>query len=217
MIAAAAVLLGLATALIPPPALAPRRARTARPFPVRPIAAALVLYWLVGGPWGAAAGIVGAVVVSRHRARGPQAEDPSWSGSAPVVVALIATAARAGVAPSYAVSVAADVVDPTHAAGLAAMVQRWRYGLSALDIDLDRPSRMVAQAIEQAQETGAAPALALEHVAADLSADDALRSQEAARRVGVRAALPLGVCLLPAFLCLGVVPLVASLLNGVAR
>jgi hypothetical protein len=37
--------------------------------------------------------------------------------------------------------------------------------------------------------------------------------EERARTVGVRAALPLGLCLLPSFLLLGIVPLVVGLLS----
>lgn len=217
MILAAAVLLGAAVALLPQPVFGPPSTRRPRSVPIRPVVVALVLYVMVGGAWGVAAGLVGATVVGRHRVQRDRADDQTWAGTAPVVVALIAAATRAGVPPSYAVGTAAELVDPAYAGGLAGMVQRWRYGLSARDIGLDRPSRLVARAVEQAQDSGAAPALALEHAAADLTADAAQRAQEAARRVGVRAALPLGVCLLPAFLCLGVVPLVASLLSGVAR
>jgi hypothetical protein len=42
------------------------------------------------------------------------------------------------------------------------------------------------------------------------------RAEDAARRVGVAAAMPLGVCLLPAFLLLGVVPTVAAMFASVA-
>ena len=38
--------------------------------------------------------------------------------------------------------------------------------------------------------------------------------EDAARRVGVRAALPLGLCLLPAFLLIGIVPVVAGLMEA---
>jgi hypothetical protein len=40
--------------------------------------------------------------------------------------------------------------------------------------------------------------------------------EERARAVGVKAAVPLGLCLLPSFLLIGVVPLVAALLRSVA-
>ena len=39
------------------------------------------------------------------------------------------------------------------------------------------------------------------------------RQQEAAAALGVRLVLPLGVCILPAFLLLSVVPVVISLLS----
>ncbi len=52
---------------------------------------------------------------------------------------------------------------------------------------------------------------AVERLADELERESAARAEDAARRVGVAAALPLGVCLLPAFLLLGVVPTVASL------
>jgi hypothetical protein len=38
--------------------------------------------------------------------------------------------------------------------------------------------------------------------------------EDKARRVGVLAAVPLGLCLLPAFLLIGIVPVVAGLLTA---
>ena len=172
---------------------------------------------MIGGIWGLAAGLAAAVVVAQRRTGTSGDHDPFWGGAAPVTVALIAAAIRAGVPAPRAVGIAAATLDPAHAGGLQRVTDRWRYGLSALEIELDRPARLVAQTIEHTQDSGAAPAMALEHVMQDLAAEEALHAQEQARRVGVRAALPLGVCLLPAFLCLGVAPLVASLLSGLAR
>ena len=40
-------------------------------------------------------------------------------------------------------------------------------------------------------------------------------AQDRARAVGVRAAVPLGVCLLPSFLLLGIVPLAVSLATSI--
>jgi pilus assembly protein TadC len=40
--------------------------------------------------------------------------------------------------------------------------------------------------------------------------------EERARAVGVKAAVPLGVCLLPSFLLIGVVPLVVGLLRSLS-
>ena len=217
MIAVAAVLLGLAAALLSPPVVSAARRPREWTIPVRPIAAAIGLSLLIGGMWGLALGLAAAVVLARRSSEPSRRGDTFWGEAAPVTVSLIAAAIRAGVPAPRAVEIAASTLDPVHADGLLRVTERWRYGLSALEIDLDRPSRLVAQTIEHTQDSGAAPAVALEHAAEDLTAEGALRAQEQARRVGVRAALPLGVCLLPAFLCLGVAPLVASLISGLAR
>jgi pilus assembly protein TadC len=54
-------------------------------------------------------------------------------------------------------------------------------------------------------------------VAEQLRADDQFDRLERAQQVGVRAALPLGLCMLPAFLLLAVVPAIAGLSIGILR
>ena len=53
-------------------------------------------------------------------------------------------------------------------------------------------------------------------VTAELAARAHADAEDAARRVGVRAAVPLGLCLLPAFLLIGIVPVVAGLVADLA-
>ena len=43
-----------------------------------------------------------------------------------------------------------------------------------------------------------------------------MRTEERARSVGVKAAVPLGLCLLPSFVLLGIVPLAVSLMQSLA-
>ncbi len=50
-------------------------------------------------------------------------------------------------------------------------------------------------------------------LAAEARADRAARGQAAAERAGVLAVAPLGLCFLPAFVLLGVVPVVAGLVG----
>jgi Flp pilus assembly protein TadB len=177
---------------------------------------AVGLFLLVGGALGAGAGLVGAVVAASRAKRRETGEDRAWDEVAPVVVDLIAAATRSGVPPEGAVRAAAEAVGRYASAGLRAVSEAWRYGLSAEGIHVDSTTRAIALIFERSRETGSAPAAALDHLGADLAADAEVRAQERARRVGVQAALPLGVCLLPAFLCLGVAPLVASLMSGLA-
>ena len=56
----------------------------------------------------------------------------------------------------------------------------------------------------------------MSRLADDLAAARAAEVEERARAVGVKAALPLGLCLLPAFVLIGIVPLVAALLSTLA-
>lgn len=61
-------------------------------------------------------------------------------------------------------------------------------------------------------EHGGALAETMERLADDIRADSGSRAEAAAHRVGVLAAAPLGLCFLPAFVCLGVAPVVLGLL-----
>ena len=49
---------------------------------------------------------------------------------------------------------------------------------------------------------------------AELAARDRGETEDRARRVGVQAAVPLGLCLLPAFVLLGIVPWVAGMVGA---
>ncbi|EGD45368.1 type II secretion system protein [Nocardioidaceae bacterium Broad-1] len=66
----------------------------------------------------------------------------------------------------------------------------------------------------RAQATGAPVATTVERLADDLTRNARAEVEDRARSVGVKAAVPLGICLLPAFLLLGVVPVVGGLLSN---
>ncbi len=70
----------------------------------------------------------------------------------------------------------------------------------------------LARACVRSERGGTSLESVLTGLAAELRATAAVRAQEAARRAGVLAVLPLGLCFLPAYLLLGVVPAVAGLL-----
>lgn len=66
------------------------------------------------------------------------------------------------------------------------------------------------------RSTGVALAPLLRGLAGDLRRSEHRRRQVAAARLGVELVVPLGVCILPAFLLLGVVPVVLSLIDDMA-
>jgi pilus assembly protein TadC len=75
--------------------------------------------------------------------------------------------------------------------------------------------RPVAAIIGRSLHTGSAMTDQLTALAEQLRADDHFDRLERAQRVGVLSALPLGMCLLPAFVLLAVVPAVLGLSTGI--
>ena len=72
----------------------------------------------------------------------------------------------------------------------------------------------LADALEPAWADGAAPGPLLRRAAEAVRADRQRQAQEAAARLGVRLVLPLGLCFLPAFVLLGIVPVVVAAGGG---
>jgi pilus assembly protein TadC len=73
----------------------------------------------------------------------------------------------------------------------------------------------VARAVGRSAESGARLAAAFERLAADRRSALAAAGEARARRAGVIAMAPLGLCFLPAFVSLGIVPIVLSLAKEV--
>ena len=68
----------------------------------------------------------------------------------------------------------------------------------------------------RAQRSGAPVTDEVARLAGELDGRARARVEDRARAVGVKAAVPLGVCLLPSFLLIGIVPLVAGLLRSLS-
>ena len=75
----------------------------------------------------------------------------------------------------------------------------------------DDPLAPVARLLVRAATGGAPVAVPVGRLAADVRATGSAQAQQAARRVGVLVVAPLGLCFLPAFVLLGVVPVVLGL------
>ena len=73
----------------------------------------------------------------------------------------------------------------------------------------------LAVAVARSADSGAALVDALATAADDLRAQRRSQVEADARKVGVRLTAPLGLAFLPAFVLLGVVPVVVSLVSGV--
>ena len=131
---------------------------------------------------------------------------------------LLSACLAAGQAPGPAVEQVAAADDGPLGEELAAVTTRLRLGADPVTVwreladhpQLGRLGRCVARAVD----SGASVAEAMTRLAEDLRRDARARVEGRARAVGVKAALPLGLCMLPAFVLVGVVPLVAGSMSA---
>lgn len=190
--------------------------------PVLAAVAALLGPLVVGGPAGWVVACVVGLVVWRLAGAESEAEVRARAAAArdlPHLVALLGDAVRSGSDPWQALGLVADVVPGPAAEPLRLAAARWRLGAGPDELCralvADPAVAPLGRALERAGESGSSVVEAIDALAADLA--DARRAalEERARSVGVRAAVPLGVCLLPAFLLLGIVPLAVGLFGSV--
>jgi pilus assembly protein TadC len=129
---------------------------------------------------------------------------------------LTATCLDAGAAPADALVAVADAIGGPVGMRLRAVSLAVRAGADLPEVagadDAD-PLAALLRAVARATVTGAPLADSVRDVAADQRERARWQALERARRAGVQAVGPLAVCFLPAFVLVGVVPVVV----GVAR
>ena len=132
----------------------------------------------------------------------------------PHAVDLMAACLAVGLSPAAALEQISAAVDSPMADELAALSSRLRLGVDPVTVwrDLARHPQLggLGRALARAVESGASVAEAMLRLTDDLRRRSRAEVESRARSVGVKAAVPLGLCLLPAFVLIGVVPLVAG-------
>jgi Flp pilus assembly protein TadB len=153
------------------------------------------------------------VAVRRRRAR--------IVADVPLAVDLLAACLRAGRPPQAAVGTVAKAIGGPLADLLAGVGHRLGLGtdpIEAWSALLAEPACAgLARAVQRALRSGAPLARSLEHLADDSRQARRWAVEEQARAVESRAVVPLGLCFLPAFVLLGVLPTVAGSLSGILR
>jgi pilus assembly protein TadC len=157
----------------------------------------------------------GAYAVGRLHARGSRPRDSSTARQTPFVLSLLAAALRAGAPISTAVELAAQAADEDTQARLMTVVGLLRLGadpqLAWLDDEHDAAWSAIAQVARQSAESGTRMAVSFDRLAIELRARRHSESAARAERAGVYAVAPLGLCFLPAFVCVGIVPVAVGL------
>ncbi|ABS01969.1 type II secretion system protein [Kineococcus radiotolerans SRS30216 = ATCC BAA-149] len=140
----------------------------------------------------------------------------------PLVLDLVAAAVEAGLPPGRALEAAVDALAGTGAeeTALRRVAVQLSWGSSPEEAwrDLTGESERwdeLAEALLLSTRTGAPAASLLASAAASARAARRWEAEAAAARLSALLVLPLGLCTLPAFLLLGVVPVVLTLAGEV--
>ena len=212
------------------PRRAPIVAATAgdRPAALRRLRPALVglafvgAWVFVGGTVGALAGIVAAGVAWRVLGR---AESPSarrrreeLERDLPIAVHLLGACLTAGAAVLGALDAVTGALPGAVADELLMVRHRLALGVDPVTVwsslSAHPQLRPLGRAMARAHQSGASVSATVEGLANELGDQARSRTDALARTVEVRAAAPLGVCFLPAFLLLGVVPMVVGVFSS---
>ncbi len=183
------------------------------------IAVALV----VGGALGVVTGLGVAAaadrLVSRLEPAGLVRHKRNRSADLPLTLDLLSVCLRAGMPLVAALETVADALPGPFSADLHVVAGLQRLGAAPAaawaDLALDTDLAPVARAVARSAESGSRLAAAFERLATDRRAALASTGLARARTAGVVAMAPLGLCFLPAFVCLGITPIVLSLFGEV--
>lgn len=178
--------------------------------------AALVL----GGPVGllAGTGAAGAawVILGRSETTAERDARAEAVRDLPHLVDLLAATLRSGAAPAAGLAAVCAACPGSAADRLEPVLARLRVGVPAAEVwrllATDDVLAPLGHTLARADASGSSVADAVERLADDLEREALATVEDRARAVGVKAAVPLGLCLLPAFILIGIVPTVAGLL-----
>lgn len=177
---------------------------------------------LVGAPVGIVVGIGVAAGVSaalgRLETAAHRAERLAVTADMPLLADLLAAALAAGVPLERATAVVARAVGGPLERRLLRVDALVRLGQPAAsawgELGTEPAAAALVACVGRSTRTGAPLADLLAAVAGDLRHSARASARAEIRAASVRAVLPLGLCLLPAFVLLGIAPIVGGLLRG---
>lgn len=196
----------------PPPALLAALAT--------PVAALVVLGWPLGLVAGAGIAPLAHRVVGRLETAAVRERTQRVVVQLPGALDLMVTALEVGRPPAVALVLAASATPAPLGDELGALASRlqvagdpilvWEAVLS------DPVLGVLGRAMRRAESSGMPVAQVISGAADDLRREHRARRREDSRKVAVRTAAPLGVCFLPAFFLIGIVPTVMGAFQGLA-
>jgi Flp pilus assembly protein TadB len=176
----------------------------------------------VDGPrgWGVGAVLFVGVWVTAERVEPPgvRRRREEIRRDLPQVVQLLGIALGAGASVPSALQQVAVALPGPASDGLRLANARLALGVPPEQVWSELASQSglapLGRALSRAESAGVRVADAVRRLGAELASERRLEVEDRARTVGIRAALPLGLCLLPSFLVVGIVPVIAAALES---
>ncbi|MGV9558643.1 type II secretion system F family protein [Streptomyces sp. NPDC003522] len=212
-------------------------ARPAKPQVPRPGVRGAVHRWLpevavAGAGWAVGGGVVGlglglagAALLWWWRRRRQAAESMSEADARavarqlPLAADLLAACIAAGAGPVIAAQAVGEALDGPVGEALARGAAEVRLGGEPAGawrrLAAAPGAEALARLLERADVSGLPAAVPVARIAADARADWARAGTARARRAAVMVTAPVGLCFLPAFIVVGIVPVVIGLAGGV--
>jgi Flp pilus assembly protein TadB len=182
------------------------------------VAAACFVSGRVGLAVGSGVAIVAWRLIGRTEPAGARRRRRAVERDLPGLVHLLVCALETGCGVAEALRIVCAACPGPAADVLGAIPPRLELGLEpelAWRPVLDqRELAPLARALVRSSRSGASVTSEVARLAEELADRARASIEERARSVGVKAAVPLGLCLLPAFVLVGVVPLAVSLLQS---
>ncbi|MFJ9704819.1 type II secretion system F family protein [Streptomyces sp. NPDC101234] len=182
---------------------------------------------LVGGVVGALLGLGAAAGLWRWRRRdgdgerATEAETAEAARQLPLASDLLAACIAAGAGPVVAAQAVGEALGGPVGEGLARGAAEVRLGGEPADawrrLAALPGADALARLLERADESGLPAAAPVARLASDARAEWARSATARARRAAVLISAPVGLCFLPAFIAVGVLPVVIGLAGGVMR
>ncbi|MET8164208.1 type II secretion system F family protein [Streptomyces sp. NPDC005329] len=180
---------------------------------------------VVGDVTGLVLGLIGAVGLGRWRRRQQTADVVSEADARlaarqlPLAADLLAACIAAGAGPVIAAQAVGEALGGPVGEGLARGAAEVRLGgepATAWRRLASTPgAAALARLLERADVSGLPAAGPVARLAADTRADWTRAATARARRAAVMVTVPVGLCFLPAFIAVGVLPIVIGLAGGV--
>ena len=187
-----------------------------------PLAFGVAAWAVVGGWAGLVAGAVAAALAPRLLARLVTNADEKitaeLTSSLPLAACLIGACLRAGRPVAESVAAVARTMPGALGERLAEVAAGLSMGADPagawLPLTRHPATARAGRTLVRALESGAPAAEAMEALADNARAAARAHALQRARAVGVQATLPLGLCFLPAFVAVGLVPVIASVIGS---